>query len=144
MPCFRQVTRPFVTSKNRKYQHLKYNNTNSQYGSQISRTYLNNSAVGEHLCEPRPYVPRPTCRAVNPIEMFSKLLNRPQTSNHQLFVKASYLKPQKSDPLRQIWHETSVTVFTSEYQVWSLQNGVNQIRGVSIFHSFNPQTRFMT
>ena len=70
-------------SKNRKSQHLKYNNTNSQYGSQISRTYLNNSAVGEHLCETRPYVPRPTCRAVNPIEMFSKLLNRPQTSNHQ-------------------------------------------------------------
>lgn len=35
-------------------------------------------------------------------------------------------------------------MFTSEYQVWSLQTGVNQIRGVSIFHSFNPQTRFMT
>ena len=44
-PCFRQVTRPFAISKNRKYQHLKYNNTNSQYGSQISQTYLNNSAV---------------------------------------------------------------------------------------------------
>ena len=61
-----------------------------------------------------------------------------------VFVTATYLKPQKSDPLRRIVHETSGTVFTSEYQVWSLQNGVNQIRGVSIFHSFNPQTRFMT